>query len=117
MKNQGTRNLINFVEDNVDSLSPKLRKAWDKAVARAGRNERGEINITALLVVILLACVAFIVLAQMIGPMSTANATVQAMTATDSGTVNTKMVLGLLMWLIPLGLGIALIVHVIKNKG
>jgi hypothetical protein len=39
------------------------------------------------------------------------------MTATDSGTVNTKMVLGLLMWLIPLGLGIALIVHVIKNKG
>jgi hypothetical protein len=106
------RKLHSFVMANLDVLPGKLRK---KFLAATTYGETGAVNITALLVVILLACVCFIILANMIGPMSTANATVQALTATDAGTVNTKMIVGLLLWIIPLGLGIALLIRVLKS--
>jgi hypothetical protein len=70
----------------------------------------------AILITIVLASVSFIVLAQMFGIMQTSNATIQANTATDAGTSTGKLIFNLLLWLIPLGCGLALLIMVIRNE-
>lgn len=78
---------------------------------------RGAVNIEAVLITVVLAAVAFVVIDIMFaGPMTTSNAAVQALTATDSGTTTGKTIMGLLYWLIPLGLGVALLVAVLRKK-
>jgi glucan phosphoethanolaminetransferase (alkaline phosphatase superfamily) len=79
--------------------------------------QRGAINMEAILVTVVLAAIAFVVLDVMFaGPMTTSNASVQALTGTDSGTTTGKTMMGLLYWLIPLGLGIALLITVLKSR-
>ena len=86
-----------------------------KKLVKVEINEKGEINMTAILVMAVLASVTFIVIANMWGSMQTANATIQANTATDVGTVTSKSMFGLLLWIIPLGLGIALLIKVLRS--
>jgi glucan phosphoethanolaminetransferase (alkaline phosphatase superfamily) len=77
--------------------------------------QRGAINMEGILITVVLAAIAFVVLDTMFaGPMTTSNASVQALSGTDSGTTTGKTMMGLLYWLIPLGLGIALLISVIK---
>ena len=79
--------------------------------------QRGVINMEGILIAIVLAAIAFVVLDVMFaGPMTTSNTTVQALTGTDSGTTTGKTMMGLLYWLIPLGLGIALLITVLKAR-
>ena len=79
--------------------------------------QRGVINMEAILITVVLAAIAFVVLDVMFaGPMTTSNTTVQALTGTDSGTTTGKTMMGLLYWLIPLGLGIALLITVLKAR-
>lgn len=79
--------------------------------------QRGIINMEAILITVVLAAIAFVVLDVMFaGPMTTSNASVQALTGTDSGTTTGKTMMGLLYWLIPLGLGIALLITVLKAR-
>jgi hypothetical protein len=78
--------------------------------------ENGDINVNAILVMAVLASVTFIVLANLWSPMSTANATIQAATATDTGTVVSKTIFGLLLWIIPLGIGLALLIRVLRKN-
>jgi len=77
--------------------------------------ERGAVNMNAILIMALMAAVCFIVLANLWPSMQTANTTIQANTATDVGTTTSKTVFGLLLWIIPLGIGIALIIRVLKH--
>lgn len=79
------------------------------------KSQRGEINVNAILVLAVLASVTFIVLANMWGTMQTANAVIQANTATDPGTVTSKSMFGLLLWIIPLGIGLALLIRIMKS--
>ena len=78
--------------------------------------QRGAVNMNAILIMALMAAVCFIVLANLWPSMQTANTTIQANTATDVGTSTSKTVFGLLLWMIPLGIGIALIIRVLKNE-
>jgi glucan phosphoethanolaminetransferase (alkaline phosphatase superfamily) len=79
--------------------------------------QRGIINMEAILITVVLAAIAFVVLDVMFaGPMTTSNTSVQALTGTDSGTTTGKTMMGLLYWLIPLGLGIALLITVLKAR-
>ena len=79
--------------------------------------QRGVINMEGILIAIVLAAIAFVVLDVMFaGPMTTSNTSVQALTGTDSGTTTGKTMMGLLYWLIPLGLGIALLITVLKAR-
>lgn len=78
--------------------------------------ERGEVNMNALLVMALMAAVVFIVLANLWPSMQSANTTIQANTATDTGTVTSKTIFGLLLWIIPLGIGIALVIRVLHHE-
>lgn len=79
--------------------------------------QRGVINMEAILITVVLAAIAFVVLDVMFaGPMTTSNTSVQALTGTDSGTTTGKTMMGLLYWLIPLGLGIALLITVLKAR-
>jgi hypothetical protein len=47
--------------------------------------------------------------------MQAANATIQENTATDAGTVTSKTIFGLLLWIIPLGIGLALLIRVLTG--
>jgi len=81
------------------------------------KTARGVINMEAILITVVLAAIAFVVLDVMFaGPMTTSNASVQALTGTDSGTTTGKTMMGLMYWLIPLGLGIALLITVLKAR-
>jgi hypothetical protein len=81
--------------------------------------EKGALNTSAILAVIILivlAPIGYVILTTMFaGPMSTGNATVQALTATDAGTVTGKSIMGMLFWVIAIGLGIALLVTVLRH--
>jgi uncharacterized membrane protein YdbT with pleckstrin-like domain len=79
------------------------------------RQQKGAINMNAILIMALMGAVCFIVLANLWPSMQTANTTIQANTATDVGTTTSKTVFGLLLWIIPLGIGIALIIRVLKH--
>lgn len=78
-------------------------------------HSKGEVNVNAILVLALMAAVIFIVLANLWPSMQTANTTIQANTATDVGTTTSKTVFGLLLWIIPLGIGVALIIRVLRH--
>jgi hypothetical protein len=78
-------------------------------------NEEGEVSMNAILIMAVLAAVIFIVLANLFPAMQAANATIQANTATDAGTVTSKTIFGLLLWIIPLGIGLALLIRVLTG--
>jgi hypothetical protein len=98
-------------------LTHDIGSKWiERKTQRYFTGERGAVNMNALLVMALMAAVVFIVLANLWPSMQTANTTIQANTATDVGTTTSKTVFGLLLWIIPLGIGIALIVRVLHHE-
>jgi len=78
-------------------------------------NEEGAVSMNAILIMAVLAAVIFIVLANLFPAMQAANATIQDNTATDAGTVTSKTIFGLLLWIIPLGIGLALLIRVLTG--
>lgn len=89
-------------------------------------NQAGEINVTAILVLAVMAAVTFIVLANMWPSMQTASSVVTTTykyvgtdatttTVTDTAMQTSKTMFGLLLWIIPLGIGIALLIKVLRS--
>ena len=85
-----------------------------KELLNAKVGETGEVNMTALLVVAVMASVTFIVIANLWPSMQTAYTSIST-TSGDVASNTSHTMFGLLLWLIPLGLGIALLVKVIKS--
>ena len=87
--------------------------SW-KTLARFNAARRGEVNMTALLVVAVLASVTFIVIANLWPSMQTAYIGIST-TSGDVASNTSHTMFGLLLWIIPLGLGIALLIKVLKS--
>jgi hypothetical protein len=78
-------------------------------------SQKGMASVNALLGIAMVAAVIFIVLANLWPTMQTANTSIQASTATDAGTTTSKTIFNLLLWIIPLGIGLALILRLVKT--
>ena len=88
--------------------------------------QTGAVNVTAILVLAVMASVAFIVLANMWPSMQTAQQAIvttykyvgtnsTTTTVTDAASQTSNTMFGLLLWIIPLGVGIALLIKVLRG--
>lgn len=76
-------------------------------------------GVEGLLTLAIVGFVIILLLYQLFPSLSTANQVVQTMTETDQGTVTSKVIFGLMLWLFPLGIAIALVLRIFKfgNRG
>jgi flagellar biosynthesis protein FlhB len=101
---------------NKWAFKAMILKQEGEAIAKEWlSNQSGIANINSLLSISMVAAILFILLANLWPSMQTANTTIQANTATDAGTTTSKTIFGLLLWIIPIGIGIALITRLLKQ--
>lgn len=101
-----------LVQANLHRLPLYLRKKVMDNISFDPQT--GEVNMTALLVVAVLASVTFIVIANLWPSMQTAYIGIST-TSGDVASNTSHTMFGLLLWIIPLGLGIALLIKVLKS--
>ena len=75
---------------------------------------RGGVNVTAILVLAVMASVSFIVLANLWPSMQTAYTAIST-TSGDVAANTSHTMFGLLLWIIPLGIGVALLIKVLHS--
>lgn len=90
-----------------------MKKLFKQVMAQK-MAQRGEVNITAILVLAVMASVAFIVLANLWPSMQTAYTAIST-TSGDVAANTSHTMFGLLLWIIPLGIGVALLIKVLRS--
>jgi hypothetical protein len=91
-------------------IRSNLRHAWAGSKGAVGTG-----GIVGLFVVGMMAFILYIVVANFWPSAQTANTAIQANTATDSGTVVSKTMFSLGLWIIPVGIFITLFILLIRG--
>ena len=81
----------------------------------AQRGAVGNSAITGLFITAMMAFVLYIVISNFWPSAQTANTAIQANTATDAGTTTSKTFFNIGLWIIPVGIFVALFVMLIKK--
>ena len=108
------RKIFNELYTNAKAHYAEMPRWIRKEIDKSTIGERGEVHMTALLVVAVLASVTFIVIANLWPSMQTAYIGIST-TSGDVASNTSHTMFGLLLWIIPLGLGIALLIKVLKS--
>jgi hypothetical protein len=91
-----------------------LKNLWNQVYA-AKKSQCGATSVNGILVLAVMASVTFIVLANLWPSMQTAYTAI----STTSGNVaanTSNTMFGLLLWIIPLGIGLALLIRIFSHK-